>query len=871
MDRFLRGLTSRWLLAAAFALGAPVVAPAIVAAAYAQAGVQVVGIEFEGNKRYSDETLRLTLRTKVGQKLDRALLPEDISALYQFFDSVDIREEQSPEGVRITFVVTENPPVTEVAILGADGLDEGEVRSVVETAPGRPLADFRLENDKRKVERLYKRRGYHFVQVGARSEPAGDGRRVVIEVLEGPRVSVDTISFEGAKGLTKEQLLSNVATQESGFLGLSPADYVEETLRQDLLTMRNFYRSEGWLDAQVTLADVEFSADREDADVKIRVVEGAAYTVGDVRIEGVQSYPGGVEGLRLLIALQPGRRKRHDEVLRALSAIERAYREEGFFAAVVTPEERVRESGNVVDLTLRVEESSKVRVRALSIHGNVVTQDKVLRRNISLAPGDVLNQNEIDKSIRRLQSLAYFDRVQARVEPPAEGDDPNQRDVTFEVDDTAPTGQVRFAFGVSSDVGLTASVAVTKRNFDWRDWPERFGDVFAGRAFTGAGQTFRLEIAPGSELSAYRLGFTEPWLFDKPINFSWDLFLRQNRRFEYDSDQRGINFTLGRRWTFEERDRDLVLGLNALSRIENYDLDGLDEDSPPTAFLSEGSNSLISERLTFRAERVDSTLSPTEGWYAEASAEFGFAGDVQLWKPVIEAKRYFLLGRNEDERPHVLSVSGRLGYVDPLGGSVEADPNLFDEEFTPIYERFLAGGGSSVRGFEFGGAGPHGEGDPFLERRPGERNSERLRRLARVSRSVLENSGDPMGGQVQLLTSVEYTFPLYENLLRGVVFVDAGMVRESFSSSHGLDEDTNEQLRRELRDAGGKLAPLADDIDYDDGASFFSDVRVAVGFGLRIRLPFFGPTPIALDFGIPVRDIDGDDTQVVSFSIARDF
>jgi outer membrane protein insertion porin family len=193
----------------------------------------------------------------------------------------------------------------------------------------------------------------------------------------------------------------------------------------------------------------------------------------------------------------------------------------------------------------------------------------------------------------------------------------------------------------------------------------------------------------------------------------------------------------------------------------------------------------------------------------------------------------------------------------PLGSSVKPDPSLFDDsDYVPIYEGYFAGGSSSVRGFSYGGAGPHGQGDPFLARAPGETEKQRVARLKEVTRSILENDGDPMGGNVQFVSSLEYSFPLYEEVLRGVVFCDAGSVRHSFSSTHGLEES---DIPKGLRD------------EFNDGESFFSDLRVAVGFGIRIRIPALGPVPLALDFGIPIREEDGDDTQVLSFSIERRF
>ncbi len=855
------------------ALAALLCVPGLVGAAFAQAGAEVVAIEFEGNRRYNDETLRLSLRTKQGQKLDEALLNEDINTLYGFFDTVEVQKTPVAEGVRIKFIVSENEPVTDVVIRGAEGVSEADVRAVTETARGRPLAQFRLDNDVRKVQRLYRLKGYHFAEVTTQVTEFGEGRRVTFVVLEGPHVQVERITFQGNASLVRDKLLDNMVTQESGFLGLRGADFVEETLRQDLLLLQNFHRREGFLDAQVELADLSFSDDREEAFITIAVQEGPAYTVGNVTITGAERFPGGEAALREYVRVTPGRRARAEEIQRTADAIERAYHDEGYFSVVVVPDQKLAPPSTVADIVFRIDESAKVRVRNLRIVGNEITQDKVIRREISVYPGEVLNQNEIDKSANRLRSLGYFNQVSAEVLQPSEGEDPDLRDVQFEVDDTAKTGQVQVAVGASSDLGLIGRFTVTKRNFDWKDWPRRFGDVFAGRAFTGAGQTFVLELAPGSEFSSYRLAFTEPWLFDRPVSFGWNLFFSKFTRFDYDVDRKGLEVTLGRRWTFEGRKKDTVLGLQGTTRLENVDLSDVQRDSAPTAFLAEGDNSLIAERLSLRLDRLDNTLNPTEGWFAQLSTEFGFAGDIRLWKNQLEAKHFWVVHRTEDEREHVLSLGGQIGIVDAQSGSVDAEKSLFDEEFVPIYERFVAGGGSSVRGFSFGGAGPHGEGDPLVRRRPGENSARRDYRMGQTAKSILENDGDPMWGDVLFLASAEYAFPLYEDVLRGVFFVDSGMVRDSFDSSHGMDEDQFDKLDRRL---GRSTAPrrnriLANQLAFDEGDSFFSDLRVAVGFGLRVKIPIFGQTPIALDFGFPIRKQSGDDTQVLSFSIARDF
>lgn len=848
--------------------------PALRSAAYAQAGLEVQDIQFEGNRRYSSETVRQALRTKRGAKLDRALLNRDIEELYRFFDTVELVETTTPEGVVLLFKVTENPQITALAFRGNDRFSDSELDREIKTGRGLPLKKAEVENDRATLLRMYRRAGYHFVEVNAEVVDEAGGKSVTFVIYEGPEVCVDTITFEGAQAFKKEKLLEHMATRETGFLSLSSGLFDEGELEKDLLALRNFYRSEGYLNARADLVDTQFTDDREYVDLTIAISEGDAYAIGDIRIEGDENFPGGEEALREFLTVESGARRRQFDVSRSIDALEDAYRDEGYAAVEVQADEIVPAEGLAVELVFKVTEKAKVYVRNIDVTGNQITRQDVILRELNLRPGDVLNANEMRKGRQRLLGLDYFRDVQVRAKDLPPGEDPTQKDVEVEVDDTATTGQVRFAIGFSTDFGAQASLAVTKRNFDWRDWPERFGDVFTGRAFSGGGQTFQLELAPGSQVSAYRVAYTQPWLFDKPITFGWDAFIRQFSRFDYDVDRRGVDFTLGRRWIIQGKKDDTVVSLGGVTRVENIDVTHVQRGSASTAFLAENDNSLISQRLTTSLDTRDHPLRPTNGWFASYSSEIGLAGDVRFWRNELEVARHFRLYTDAEERHHVLSLHARVGTVKELGSSVRADPNVFGESYVPIYERYFAGGGTdngnavAVRGFGYGGAGPHGQGNPF--------ESKRLARQGRTVISALENDGDPLGGDFLLGGSAEYGFPLFEEILRGVFFVDAGMVRDALDNSHGLDRSAVDDLRGKLIAKGtnqGKprLLQLARRIEYDDGPSLFSDLRVSAGIGLRIRIPVFGPTPIALDFGFPIRDQSGDDRQVLTFSIARDF
>src|SRR5207302_163577 len=70
-----------------------------------------------------------------------------------------------------------------------------------------------------------------------------------------------------------------------------------------------------------------------------------------------------------------------------------------------------------------------------------------------------------------------------------------------------PTGSLIFGVGVNSDAGLTGTVALNERNFDITRFPTSFDDLLSGHAFRGAGQEFRIEAMPGTQVQRYTATF----------------------------------------------------------------------------------------------------------------------------------------------------------------------------------------------------------------------------------------------------------------------------------------------------------------------------------------------------------------------------
>ncbi len=282
---------------------------------------------------------------------------------------------------------------------------------------------------------------------------------------------------------------------------------------------------------------------------------------------------------------------------------------------------------------------------------------------------------------------------------------------------------------VNSDAGITGQLTIDERNFDITRWPRSFQDMFSGTAFRGAGQTFRLEAAPGSQFQRYTLQFADPNLLGYlPISMSLSGFLFDRRFNDWDEERLGGRLAFGYRITPD---------LSISSGISGQNVNISNPSTTANAELNDvlGDNALWSGEVSLKHDTRDSPIQASKGHYAEFKYELAF-GDYDYSRFELEWRQYWLLRQRADgSGKQTVSFSTRAGFT----GSD-----------TPIFENFFAGGYATMRGFQFRGASPVGAG------------------------------GVEVGGEFQWLNSVEYMFPITaDDAFRGVTFVDFGTVEEN--------------------------------------------------------------------------------------------
>lgn len=288
----------------------------------------------------------------------------------------------------------------------------------------------------------------------------------------------------------------------------------------------------------------------------------------------------------------------------------------------------------------------------------------------------------------------------------------------------ARTGRLMFGVGVNSNSGVVGNIVLQENNFDILRPPTSFEDLWNGTAWRGAGQKFRIEALPGTQVSRYMVDWQDPYFMDTNVNFGVSGFYFQ-RFYRFWSEQRlggrvRAGYQLNQQWS-----------TSVALRLEDVQISRIPNPSPALLQQANGDNFLSTVRLGLAHDTRDSAFLPTSGHFVELSLEQAFA-EYDYTRYEVEARQYFTTYQRPDGfGKHTLALYGSAGWT---GDS------------TPIYERFYAGGFQSFRGFAFRGVTPL-------------------------------DGGIEIGGQFQTLGSVEYMMPVTANeMVKVVGFTDFGTV-----------------------------------------------------------------------------------------------
>ncbi len=622
-----------------------------------QRPILIRDLVIEGNRRVQEAVILGRIQSKPGTQFNPTQLSDDVRSVFAlgFFDDVRTRVEDFEGGVKLTFEVIERPFVRDVEFSGNRRVSSDTLRDKIDLKLGVVYNPVEVQRAREKLKDYYEEEGYFEVQITPETEAFPDGDvKVVFAIAEGRRITIDKIVIRGNKGLSDSKIKEVMQVQERQYYILR-GTLQRQKLDDDVERILSLYNDNGYVQARVEGTDVAIDRERAAVTITIRVVEGSQYHVGKVDITGVTLLP--LQEVRRQIKFKPGDVFSRSKVREALRSIGDLYSTIGRASAEVLPRTEQVPNPPRMDVVFEIVEGPEVYVERINIVGNVRSQDKILRREIPLAEGELFTLQKMQRARQRLLNLGYFETVNVTTSP---GSDKTKIIMNVDVVER-PTGLFSIGGGFSSVDSFLGTIDVSQRNFLGRGW-----EVTA-------------RIRAGAKTQQGILSFTEPWFLDRPLAVGFDLYdtIRQYDEFKLDS----LGLTLRMSHPFADYWRWLLQYRVTRDKISNV------SNSVDTELLTEEGTrvtSLVAASVV--RDSRDSVVAPTQGGQISVIGEFaGLGGDSKFLRGVASATYFQPIWLH-----HILSGRVEAGYGYNWGPGE-----------LPLFERFYLGGPNTIRGFKF--------------------------------------------------------------------------------------------------------------------------------------------------------------------------
>jgi outer membrane protein insertion porin family len=704
------------------------------------------------------------------EKTEASLL-EDFKRLWatNFLDDLSIEVIDAPYdngvmGKRIIYKMEERQRVKIVDYTGSKKLDQTKIEEKLKEQNILIRLDSFIDPGQiRKVESVVRSfmasKGYQYAEVTHELKPLPSGPKLVnltFNVVEGPKVKIKKIEFEGNKAMSSGdlagQMKHNKAAHWLSFI-TSRGVYQEAMFEEDADRIQAFYRDKGYISARVGQPEIKILQDEKDGktrnvELKVPVTEGDRYRIGSLDFEGNKVVK--TEGLRPLFKLKEGDYYSEKSIRKGMEVSRELYGTVGYWEFTGYPDlkprnipdptkandplaiEEAKKQPAIVDVTMKMQEGEQYFVNRITFQGNTTTRDNVIRREIRLLENGVFNTEALKFSVKRINQLGYFKQIEegsdvVKVEKtPGEK---NKVDVTLKFEEQN-RNQLTFGAGVSQYEGFFGQLAFQTSNF------------------LGRGESATFSVLAGARVRNYQLAFTEPFLFDRPITAGIDLYNREIRYYySYTQASTGGNLMTG--FPVGNFSRLFLAYRLEESRVKDIDPNFLDPEvigrNPFLAdalLINEGGKRTISQVTpSFVHNTIDNPIFPNQGKRFTLGVDYaGIGGNTNFIKPRAEAVFWRPITRKT-----TLGMRAQVEYIRPYGSTIAL----------PIYERLFLGGEYSIRGYDIRTIGPRDIGTP-------------------------ENPGTfiVLGGNKSVLFNAEYQFALMSQV-RIMGFFDAGQVKDS--------------------------------------------------------------------------------------------
>ncbi len=532
--------------------------------------------------------------------------------------------------------------------------------------------------------------------------------------------------FKGNRKIDSGDLKKVILTKQRNIFSFLTKTGIldEDILKNDVQILTAYYFDHGFLDVKISEPKIDLRNPKR-IDIEIGIEEGPQYRIGTIDFKGTGMGLTEKEGLFRVTKTKRNDVYSNSAIRRDINALTEHFANRGYAYAEVLPETVIDTKTLTVNLTFDIDRKKQVFLEKIHISGNAKTRDKVVRREVLLAEGELYDASKLARSRERLKRTGYFKEVDLSSN---RGSSDEKVNIDLKVEE-APTGALSFGMGYSTIESVMGVASISDRNL------------------FGLGYNGSLRFRLGSETQDLRLSFTDPYFLGYPYSAGIDLYHEENDIFDtYSYKITGGDLRFGKQLTEKLR-------VETMYKLEEVDVFDVTLDASRAVKDQRGKTVTSAFSVAFIRDTRDDYFAPSRGNRNSVSIQNAggiLGGDNYFVKGMAETSWFFPAPLKT-----VLNLRGKVAFIQPYGGTE-----------TPVYEKFFVGGLQTIRGFEYGMAGP------------------------------LDLNNDPLGADRMVVLTSELVFPLAREIgLRGAVFFDLGKGFDHFNDMTPLRQAAGVGIR----------------------------------------------------------------------------
>jgi len=417
-------------------------------------------MEVIGNERISTETIAIFGDVSYGKDYEASDVNLLIKKLYEttFFSNISVEIKNN----KLIIVVKENPIINSIFLKGEKATKyKDKIKELLILKEKSSYVSNNIKRDINLIKAFYKSLGFYFVKINAEVENLQKNKvNIVYTIEKGEKAKIAKIYFLGDKKIRDKKLRDIITSQESQFWKfISRSVYInKERIELDKRLLKNYYRNKGYYEVDVSSSSVEY-LEGEGFILTFSINAGKRYKFKKI-FASVSESLDNKEFLPLekefnkLVGKYYSQRKLNS-VLKKIDKLSEQKELQFINHNVLETLD-----GNGVEVKINIFEGEKVIIERITIVGNSVTNDSVIRSEMIVDEGDPFSKLLVNRSINNLKGRNIFGTVEHKILP---GSSDDLKVIEISVEEKA-TGEIMAGAGVGTD-GTSFQFAVKENNW----------------------------------------------------------------------------------------------------------------------------------------------------------------------------------------------------------------------------------------------------------------------------------------------------------------------------------------------------------------------------------------------------------------------